>query len=163
MCTSTSCTPSYYEYNPVRLIMLTWKKIRSREAIGKFLLKLPGGMFPSYRCTISEIPENDNLSPGTKISKKRRFCKLHCCEDDSFENGNIPSPPPFPYHLLSLTEVETIKRPKMTLEDLASVKLKKPSVQEDPKTPVRDMTQILRKRYNVMHSPTPKKLFDLLN
>jgi hypothetical protein len=156
--------------------MLTWEKIGSRESIGKFLLKLPSGIFPSYRCVINVVPDNDkgsNLSSDTqsddyrlsrpKIWKKRRrnSCKLRCNEDVTVKDKsvvNIPPPPPFPYHLLNLSDVEHIERPTITIECLANAMLKKPTtVSFDRETPVRDMLQILRKRYSAMHSPTPKK------
>ncbi|RZB38863.1 hypothetical protein BDFB_005640 [Asbolus verrucosus] len=144
--------------------MLTWEKMTSREKIGKFLLKLPSGIFPSYRCIINVIPVSDRNLSDEIVTSNQHDCSLRCrscskLHEDVASSVNIPPPPPFPFHLTSSHVEDVNLRPTITAEALTNVKLRKPKViLHTPITPVRDMMQILKKRYTAMHSPTPKKL-----
>mgnify|MGYP005984492631 FL=1 len=114
------------------------------------------------------MPENDkssNVSSDEECNqarlkiRKRRFrkCTLQCNENEE-KPVVIPPPPPFPYHLVNLLDDE-VSKPRITIEDLAHVKLRKTIINlPDAKSPAGDMMHILRKRYSVMHSPTPKKV-----
>lgn len=126
--------------------MVSWKKVSSRENIGKFLLKLPNSIFPPYRCFVniteqSQDFDNSNVSSSSNSSiflhPRRNITKRRCknctksqlddseeqIEDTTFVDDSIlagslvpPPPPPFPFHLTPETYKTDIDNPERQLK-----------------------------------------------